>query len=318
MFSFISPGLRREATRWVRTRCAGPCWPAHATRKNRPCCGGHPALQLHDQQHGGQPGGRQSGALDELIHIRGVETDRLPQAVVVGVAGARPGADRAFGVRASLQPQPERLGFACRRAAERLQDVGRRLHERGAVADQPVAAAGERVADRARQREHLAARVGGQARGDHRARPLGRLDHDGADAQRGQQAVAAGEVFALRAGAGQVFGDERAVAGNARLQVRVGSAGRSTSGPVPSTATVAPFTASAAAWAAASMPAASPLPTTNPASAKARAKSAACASPAGVGPRLPTTAIVGRHSSAGSPSTNSASGGLAAPRSAGG
>ena len=77
-------------------------------------------------------------------------------------------------------------------------------------------------------------------------------------------------------------------------------------------------TASAASWAAASMPAAMPLITEVPDRAKARAKARALSRPPEVGERLPTMATPACHSREGSPSTNKASGGLLILRSRGG
>ena len=79
-----------------------------------------------------------------------------------------------------------------------------------------------------------------------------------------------------------------------------------------------PGAASAPSWAEVSMPAAMPLATARPDAASARAKAKALPRPAALAERLPTTATPGCQSRAGSPATNSASGGLAISRSSGG
>src|SRR5690606_30994964 len=45
----------------------------------------HVSIQLHEQEHGGQFGGRQSGAGGEGIHTGGVVAEGLPQLLVFGV-----------------------------------------------------------------------------------------------------------------------------------------------------------------------------------------------------------------------------------------
>ena len=85
--------------------------------------------------------------------------------------------------------------------------------------------------------------------------------------------------------------------------------------PQPSTATVRPPASSAPWCAAASMPSARPLTTDRPERANAPEKAAALSRPPALGERLPTTATDGCQHSAGSPATNSASGGLGAVRS---
>ena len=70
-----------------------------------------------------------------------------------------------------------RRARATRSGRARLDHVRGVLDQRRAVADQLVAALRARVERRAGHRHHLAARLGGQPRGDQRARARRRLDH---------------------------------------------------------------------------------------------------------------------------------------------
>ena len=105
-------------------------------------------LATHDQQHGGQAGGRQSGARDELIHIGWVVAQCLPQAVgrprAIGLqrAGLAPRSGSGPSQRPASVPAPSQAG---RERRQRGQDLVRRLDQLRAVADQLVAAARHRV-----------------------------------------------------------------------------------------------------------------------------------------------------------------------------
>ena len=69
-----------------------------------------------------------------------------------------------------------RLGAeAAEQGAELGKHVVRGFDQLGTLPEQAVAAARHRVVDRARHREHLAPRLGGQAGGDQRARAARRI-----------------------------------------------------------------------------------------------------------------------------------------------
>ena len=93
-----------------------------------------------------------------------------------------------------------------------------------ALADQVVAAPGPGVQRRAGHRQHLAALLGGQPRGDQRARLQLRLDHHHGQRQAGDQPVAAREVAGLGLGAGRALGDDAALLGD--LAIEAGVLGR--------------------------------------------------------------------------------------------
>ncbi len=81
------------------------------------------------------------------------------------------------------------------------------------------------------------------------------------------------------------------------------------SGPVPITATVEPAPRRPPAWAAASIPSASPDTMVTPAALSAAAKAAALALPWAVALRLPTMASPGAASNSAQPATYSRVGG---------
>ena len=82
-------------------------------------------------------------------------------------------------------------------SAQRGEDVLGRLGQRGALAQQLVAAARPGIERRAGHREDLAALFSGQARGDQRSGARRRLDHQHALAESRDDAVAAGKVACL-------------------------------------------------------------------------------------------------------------------------
>ena len=138
----------------------------------------------------------------------------LPQPVVFAVVGLPRvhGACGRRGQQFQLPAQGTREIDHERRQGR--EDLGRRLHQLGALAQQPVAAAGHRVVDRTGHREYLAAHLGGQAGGDQGAGFLGGLDHQRAQAEPGEDAVATWEMLAQRPGAGGVLTDYRTGAGD--------------------------------------------------------------------------------------------------------
>src|SRR5690606_4947088 len=136
---------------------------------------------------------------------------------------------RAFGRREGVPPSllqgvlsrreggtPSRLGSGWHSIAQRLGesfgDLGEGFDhflggfdQRGAIADQTVAAARFRVVDGAGDGEDLATGVGGQARGDEGAGAVGCLDDKGAEGEAGDDAVAAGGLAPVGGGAGGGF-----------------------------------------------------------------------------------------------------------------
>src|SRR5207302_2067677 len=80
--------------------------------------------------------------------------------------------------------------------------------------DERVTALGKRRVDRAGNREYFASLVGGEARGDERARGEPRLDHQAALREPADQAVAARKVVRKRRGAERKFADEKPALGD--------------------------------------------------------------------------------------------------------
>ena len=101
------------------------------------------------------------------------------------------------------------------------QDIGRLLDELGSLADEPVTAARERIVDRARNREHLAAMVHGLPRGDQRAAAPRRLDDERAERQARDDAIALREEQLLGLDAGRVFRHEQAACRDVGRELRV-------------------------------------------------------------------------------------------------
>ena len=157
--------------------------------------GHHDAIEFEHQQHRGKRRGRQSRARDELVERGRRVLERGEQARVCrdrarAMVRAWCGRRRASSKR-SRRPSGEQ-------PADRVQvldDLLRGLDELRTIADQPMAAVRQRVVDRAGQREDLAALLGGQARGDQRSRVQAGLDHERAQAQAGDDAVAAREML---------------------------------------------------------------------------------------------------------------------------
>ena len=111
--------------------------------------------------------------------------------------------------RSPVPPSADRRRMAEDRAqhGDHVVDLG---DEDGALLEEPVGALRARIERRARHREHLAALLQRQPRGDERAGALRRLDHDDAEREPGDQPVAAREIAAARLPAERHFGDRRA------------------------------------------------------------------------------------------------------------
>src|SRR5580692_9172077 len=84
------------------------------------------------------------------------------------------------------------------RKVQLAQYVMRGLDELRTLFDQLVTAAAHGIVDRARNREHLPAELIGPARRDQGAAPARRLDHQGPETQRGDDAVAVRKIAAPR------------------------------------------------------------------------------------------------------------------------
>ena len=168
-------------------------------------------------------------------------------------AGSSVGPDAADGRNADAEPEVE--------------EILRVAHHGRAVADQVVRKLGESGRDRARDRAHVASQALGLLRRVPGARAMPPLhDHD-QPGERGHDPVALREEARLRRAAGLLLGDDRAAPRGSGGRARAFEGGYGMSGPLPSTATVAPPAASAPSCAAESQPSAMPLTTTMPAAA---------------------------------------------------
>ena len=180
----------RRAARVRPARRAGTAGPGRRATRPSSSRSSRRALQL---------GRRPAGARDQRVERR---PDR---------SRARRAADRR--AAGAGRRRRRRRRAARRRAAQLLEDVGGAVDQLGALLDQRVAAARLRRMDRAGDREHVAAGLGGQPRGDQRARLQRRLDHQRAARQPGDDAVALiGKFSAQRRRAERELADEQAVA----------------------------------------------------------------------------------------------------------
>ena len=93
-------------------------------------------------------------------------------------------------------------------------DIVRRLDQFRALANQLVAAAGQRIMDGARDREDLPALLRGQARGNQRAAAARGFDDERTEAEAADQPVPLREQRPVRRGAQRELADERAVLSN--------------------------------------------------------------------------------------------------------
>ena len=95
------------------------------------------------------------------------------------------------------------------------------LRQLGALANQIVGAAAARVERRTRHGEDFPALLAGEARGDKRTGPHRRLDHDDAEREPGDNAVAAGEMTRLGLDAARQFAEHEAACPYGVIQCRV-------------------------------------------------------------------------------------------------
>ena len=143
--------------------------------------------------------------------------------------------DRIVAQRVEQRAHARRRRAAVRRVAtsaatapampQLLEHVLRGLDELRAFADQLVTALRERRMDRAGNREHVAALLAGEARGDERARRQRRLDDEHAAREPADQAIAARKVLLARRRAGRELGQRappRAAISCARSRLRAG------------------------------------------------------------------------------------------------
>ena len=221
MLSFISLGLRRMRRGGQKLaddpRVAGGVSSAIAEVPAVLCL--NTTIKLHEQQHGGQLLRPSIQCVStSSIHIGGVVTQSaVPQAAGSrGPAALNPGwpatqsssaGDELGRPGVSASPAPSSL----RLRRQRGDDLLRVFDQAGAVADQAVAAAGQRVVDRAGHGEHLAPGLGGQARGDQRARTARPPRSPGSPAHSpAMMRLRLGKCAGSGAGAGQVFADHGA------------------------------------------------------------------------------------------------------------
>ena len=129
--------------------------------------------------------------------------------------------------RAARAPrQPPARDSGCRSIGARARQDVLGLGDQGrARLQQLVGALRARVERMARHGEHLAALLGGHARGDQRARAARRLDDHHAERDAGDDAVAAREVLGARLEARRHLADEAAALGDLRAAARACSGG---------------------------------------------------------------------------------------------
>lgn len=135
-------------------------------------------------------------------------TECLPQSLVVRVQALRCLSRACDRSRSSLaQPRAQGVGEVGRQMGEAVDDLTGVFHERGAIADQPMAATGPGVVDRPGNGEDLASRFAGLPGGDQRTGLLCRFHDQCAQRQSGEDPVARREVAAHRGRAGRVLAD---------------------------------------------------------------------------------------------------------------
>src|SRR2546430_2483737 len=118
-------------------------------------------------------------------------------------------------------PRRGRKCFFRNRNPQLRQNVRGFLHQLRAVAYELVAAARDRTVDRARDRKHLAPGFRRQARGDERAAVARGLDHQRAEREAADDAVAPREVLTERCGAWRELRHQRAADPNTRREALV-------------------------------------------------------------------------------------------------
>ena len=222
-----------------------------------------------------------------LMPVRATSASRLDRVEAeggehrIGLAGARRlGRSGAAGGRRAGE-------------AELLEDVAGAVDQLGALLQQGVAAARLRRVDRAGNREHLAAGLGGQPGGDQRA---GRSAASTTRVPRARPAMMRfliGKFCGQRRRADRELADQQAGGGDAVRQRAVPC--RVDDGPGrcrrPRSCCRRPPASSAPSWAAPSMPSARPETTTSPARLRWRRRRGRSPAPCAVGLRLPTMAI---------------------------
>ena len=168
-------------------------------------------------------------------------------------------------------PSPTRFrrrNVHAQRAGELFENILHSLHDLGAVADELMATAGDRIANGARHGEHLAPLVEGLACGDQRPASKRCLHHQHPPAQPTDDAVAPGEVGTQRRSADGELRNHRAARGHRPRQTLRGQGDRCGRVPLAHTATVGAGEQSAPRWADPSMPSARPLTIPTPLSAE--------------------------------------------------
>ena len=145
--------------------------------------------------------------------------------------------------------------------------------------------------DQRREQEHGPSLRAGKPRLHPCAARVGRLDHHGRQRDARHHRVAHREAAAARRGVRPELRDRPRTPRRSGAEGLAFWGGYERASPVPITATVRPPRASAAVWAAVSMPAASPETTVYPRSTRCSAIARARSMPASVALRAPTTAI---------------------------
>jgi len=112
---------------------------------------------------------------------------------------------------AGVQPIAQMRAKALRERREAFDDLFGGFHERSALANQPMTAARQRIVDRTRNREHVAALFARVARGDQRARSQACFDDERSESETRDDPVAPRKIFRPARCARRKFADERAV-----------------------------------------------------------------------------------------------------------
>ncbi len=130
-------------------------------------------------------------------------TETFQQADIVSIQ-VRDGALRLILLTGRSRQNPEQT-------VQLLDDIVGGIDQLCAIANQLMATLGQRIVNRARQREHLPPLLRRQSGGNQGTTPGGRLDHQHAETQPADNAVAAGKMFAPRRGARRQLGDDGAL-----------------------------------------------------------------------------------------------------------
>jgi hypothetical protein len=177
-------------------------------------------LQFQHQQHGRQACRRLPGTLHKFVQRRRFMTKFGPNRRYSGSFAKPECTPKAFLVVAARQLAYISVVFATSRAASsppsmraagaNVSIISAQLHQPRAIANQTMAAAGERIMDGAGQREHLPTLFTGQPRGDQRAGLQPCLDHQRTQRQPGNDPVASRKMIGTCRRAGRKFADQRA------------------------------------------------------------------------------------------------------------